>query len=62
MQVGGKQGGAENAISALGWNPNGSHQLLAAAVGSNVVLIVTGTGDSDAKGVTAYLHIYQYTL
>ena len=53
--MGGKQGGAENAISALGWNPNGSHQLLAAAVGSNVVLIVTGTGDSDASEVTETL-------
>ena len=47
LQVGGKQGGAENAISALGWNPNGSHQLLAAAVGSNVVLIVTGAHTSS---------------
>ena len=33
-----------DAVTALQWNPNPSHQLVAAAVGNVVVLIATGTG------------------
>ena len=33
-----------DAITALQWNPNPAHQLIAAAVGNVIVLIATGTG------------------
>lgn len=35
-----------DAITALQWNPNPAHQLIAAAVGNVIVLIATGTGQS----------------
>lgn len=36
-----------DAITALQWNPNPAHQLVAAAVGNVIVLIATGTGLSS---------------
>ena len=38
-----------DAITSLQWNPNPSHQVVAAAVGNVVVLIATGTGERERK-------------
>ena len=40
-----------DAITSLQWNPNPSHQVVAAAVGNVVVLIATGTGERESVGV-----------
>ena len=37
------------------WNPSPNTNLLAAAVGSKVVMIATGTGDKDSSEMTAAL-------
>lgn len=40
------------AVTAVAWNPNPAHHVVAATVGKSVVFIATGTGDSDATEVT----------
>jgi ribosome biogenesis protein ERB1 len=39
-------------VTALAWNPNPSHHVIAASVGKSVVFITTGTGDKDSTELT----------
>ena len=38
-----------DSVTAVQWNPNPAHQLVAAAVGNLIVLIATGTGERDKE-------------
>jgi ribosome biogenesis protein ERB1 len=51
----GGAGDTKQAVTSVQWNPSASHQVVAAAVGNTVVLIVTGTGDADSAEVTETL-------
>lgn len=49
-----------DAITALQWNPNPAHQLVAAAVGNVIVLIATGTGVLNVTYQLSY-HVLRVT-
>ena len=38
-------------VTAVQWNPNPAHQVVAAAVGNLIVLIATGTGEKKNRKV-----------
>lgn len=46
---------ATEGIVQVAWNPNSEHQVLAVALGTRLVLIVTGTADKDGAEVTESL-------